>query len=387
MHRRGRVTTILDHMLKHLTSTDVERYMTEFTLISILLEKIRRDEAVRTRWLPSFSPSFGEVPVLLNQPVPNINGDAFRFKGGYDFPIRTIGQWFLLLVNERIRLGNSTGIPLRTLFYATMWCLRQIKDADYEKLACGAYAIRAWLLRDTCRDCLYKHLREIRSENDFEYTFGVADTFSAQFIVPDLKVAVAFGSCDGDVSQTAPRNGLRTFGAHSFLVSPIAHTSIIVKVVVTPNSRPVPLKMTGAQIVSLQQVIDLHARVLRALEWESQQKVVDSWVAEQRIRDPELLMHVMTRIILDLFEIRALNAAMETTVAHFSVLIFDGKMSGEMKAAYVEARSRDDITAHKFMIEHSFLRAPTPDMCIYAQHKFETFMSANAVDRAKMRVW
>lgn len=94
------------------------------------------------------------------------------------------------MVSERIRRGQSGGIGLKTLIYCVTWCARLLEDRDYQRLVLSVAMIKVWLLQGNYRDCVYKYLIEMRMDYAFEYVFSVADSFSVNFKVPDLKTSV-----------------------------------------------------------------------------------------------------------------------------------------------------------------------------------------------------
>ncbi|CAH0730329.1 unnamed protein product, partial [Brenthis ino] len=80
---------------------------------------------------------------------------------------RTLGQWFLMLLLERVRRRVSEGVGLRTLLYCVCWCSRLVQEHDYERLRASATMIKAWLLQNTCQDCVYKKTREVHAAARF----------------------------------------------------------------------------------------------------------------------------------------------------------------------------------------------------------------------------
>lgn len=122
LFRQNHSVTIPDLMLKHMHDRGVEQYLSEYTLVSQLLDKIYRIESARDRWIPTFSPSLKLMCKILNQEleVP-LMGASFEIQGGYTLKPRTLGQWFLMLLMERVRRQVSSGIGLRTLLYCVCW--------------------------------------------------------------------------------------------------------------------------------------------------------------------------------------------------------------------------------------------------------------------------
>ncbi|CAG4983631.1 unnamed protein product [Parnassius apollo] len=169
----------------------VEQYLSEYTLVSQLLDKINRIESVKDRWIPTFSPPIRTLSALLNQEleVPLI-GASFEIQGGYTLKPRTIGQWFLMLLLERVRRQVDEGIGLHTLIYCVCWCAPLVNEHDYERLRYSATMIKAWLLQNTCQDCVYKFLREHRADLAFEYYFNIADSFSECIILPEMRTSI-----------------------------------------------------------------------------------------------------------------------------------------------------------------------------------------------------
>lgn len=139
--------------------------MSEYTLISQLLRKIRRDPAVQQRWIPSFSPPLVSVDAILNQDIGiGLSHAHYDIRGTTLSRPKTIGQWFLTILIEKVGWGSGRGVGLRTLIYCVTWCARLIHDEDFERLAQSAHIIKTWILQDMCRDCVYKSLRELRED-------------------------------------------------------------------------------------------------------------------------------------------------------------------------------------------------------------------------------
>lgn len=126
LFRRTYVVTIADLMLRHFSDLGVEQYLSEYTLISQLLDKINRTESVKNRWIPTFAPPLRHVADILNQEleVPLI-GSELRGSGWIHSEAKDLGQWFLLLLTigacaktsrDRNRFTNSN--ILRVLVYA-----------------------------------------------------------------------------------------------------------------------------------------------------------------------------------------------------------------------------------------------------------------------------
>ncbi|CAH0730328.1 unnamed protein product, partial [Brenthis ino] len=67
LFRKSHCVTIPDLMLKYMGDQGVEQYLSEYTLISQLLDKINRIDSVRDRWIPTFSPPVRSLGHILNQ--------------------------------------------------------------------------------------------------------------------------------------------------------------------------------------------------------------------------------------------------------------------------------------------------------------------------------
>lgn len=78
-------------------------------------------------------------------------------------------------------------------------------------------------------------------------------------------------------------NALRTIGNHSFLTLPHANSRILVAIRINdiPNDYS-EYKMTPRQAHTLLNVLELHARLLRANMWGCEDNVFDTWVADRR---------------------------------------------------------------------------------------------------------
>lgn len=386
LFRNGYAITLADAMLRHMEDMGLEQYLTEYTLVSQLLDKIMRIEAVRDRWIPTFSPPLRALSALLNQEleVPLI-GMGFDISGSYIFQPRTLGQWFLKLFMERVRRQVTSGIGLRTLLYCVCWCARLISDHDYDRLRASATMIKAWLLQSTCQDCVYKFLRELREDVAFEYILNIADSFSDCITLPDLRTTLKIGTCGDSTPGSESQPGfLRTFGQHSFLTSPYANTSLPVRVKLLEGENPKTFKMTGRQTASLLIMLDLHARVLRARGWKQCRRAFFASLRERRANDSHSLVLVVTQIAEDLRGLSLTSAGLATIVAHFAPLLFTGRLSAEMVSAYNHARNEENVSAQRFIVRYSFLRAPTPDTQFYAESMLSSFIEKDAEGRRSM---
>ncbi|CAH0719100.1 unnamed protein product, partial [Brenthis ino] len=355
LFRKSHRITIPDLMLKYMGDQGVEQYLSEYTLTSQLLDKIDRIDAEL------------EVPLI---------GPSFEIQGGYTMKPRTLGQWFLMLLLERVRRRVSEGVGLRTLLYCVCWWSRLVLEHDYERLRASATMIKAWLLQNTCQDCAYKFLRELRADVAFEYYFNIADSFSENITLPDLKPSIKIGTCGED--RVVPNNNpgvIKTFGQHSFLTSPFANTCLPVSVKLVENELPRVFHMTGRQTATLLTMLDLHARVLRAQDWKQCRRAFSACLRERRANNGDTLLAVMCQIVEDLVALARLSPALSTSVGHFALLIFQGTLSVEMIQAYNLARDNTNLSAHTFIVRHCFLRAPTPDTQAYADVMYDRFIN------------
>lgn len=120
--------------------------------------------------MPSFSPPVSSINLILNRQMGELLAEsAFSLGGALLMRCGTLGQWFVSVLIERVRRGVGAGIGLRTLLYCVAWCTRLVEDRDFARLETSAVMIKAWLLQSTCRDCVYKFLRELRMDYAFEY--------------------------------------------------------------------------------------------------------------------------------------------------------------------------------------------------------------------------
>lgn len=380
--------SISDCMLQRFDDVCVERYISEYILTSQLLRKMCRDAAVESRWLPSFSPPIRSLNAILNTDIAlQLRGEAFEIRGALIAQPRTMSQWFVKLLIERVRRGTNTGVGLRTLVYCVAWCARLIQDKDYERLARSAPIIRTWLLQGLCRDCVYKLLRDLREEYAFEYVFNIADSFSKCVTLPDIRTSINVLPCGRESPEDASRQDgfLRTYGRHSFLTSPYANTTLSVAIKVLEDKSPKNFRMTGRQTTSLLLTLDVHARVMRADDWKQGSKVFNAWLAERRANDGNTRFYVLSQIVSDLLAIRNTSVEMNTTVAHLAALMFKGKLNGEMLSAYAEVRKkRADISAHEFIVSYCFLRAPSPDIQHLADQLYNAFSSLSHAERTRL---
>lgn len=76
---------------------------------------------------------------------------------------------------------------------------------------------------------------------------------------------------------------------------------------------------------------------------------------------------------------------MQTTVAHVASLLFYGKLSREMYRSYLcDKASNAEHTAHGFMVQYCFLRAPTPDIQRLADAKYSEYSRSTHASRADL---
>ena len=215
LFRSSYTVTIADVMMRHMEDRGIEQYLSEYSLVSQLLDKIMHIESVKDRWIPTFSPPLRSLSALLNKEleVPLI-GVGFEINGGYIFQPPTLGQWFLKLFLEIVHRQVKSGIGLRTLLYCVCWCARLLEEHDYDRLRASATMIKAWLLQGTCQDCVYKFLRELKEDVAFEYILNIADSFSDYVALPDLRTTLKIGKCgDGAVgsqSQSGSKDHMLT---------------------------------------------------------------------------------------------------------------------------------------------------------------------------------
>lgn len=185
-------------------------------------------QGVRNRWFPIFSPPWNAINGILNTPIPEeLRRDEFRIHGWNAAMPNTIGQWFITIFIERLYRKIDSDIGLRTLIYCVIWCVSLIKERDFRRLGQSALMIRVCLLQGTCKDCMYRSLRELRQDYAFKYVFNIADSFSKFIKLPVIRPTLQMLPCSSkDPVLSWQQTGfMRSFGAHSFLTLPYANTS------------------------------------------------------------------------------------------------------------------------------------------------------------------
>lgn len=144
MFRNFMDVSIVDLMMQRFDDQATEAFISEYCLLTQLLGKISSDRAVENRWIPVFSPPVRDLNGILNRRISEyLKTPAFEVGGSVLAKPKTIGQWFLTVLIERVRRRRGTGIGLRTLIYCVTWCARLIEDRDFQRLELSAAMIKA----------------------------------------------------------------------------------------------------------------------------------------------------------------------------------------------------------------------------------------------------
>lgn len=372
-----------------LNKDGVHTYLHEYHLISQLINKIREMPSVRNRWIPDCVSSLESVEAVLNDTKymkmshPEIIGTTT-----YKVRPRTIGQWLVLNLTERVRSKNNGGLHLKTLLYAVGWITALALSLDFEKLAILLHDVSVWIVQNTCDDCLYKSIRHLVGKREFEYTYNIGDSFSQYiFIKKQLPVDLVIQECEQDdysISGSGAelrRIALRTMGSHSFLTSAYAQRNISVAINVDPNLTPITLVMSMRQFNSLLSVYDLHARVLRAHDWNSSIRVFNAWFNERRINLQAKANDLLEILIFDLYSMRNILPRLKSVTNYLIALLMKRELHREMLHAYTHRSNRSE-DAHKFILRYTLYVAPSSVVEAYGDLLFRQYVAMTREERA-----
>ncbi|KAJ8720785.1 hypothetical protein PYW08_006250 [Mythimna loreyi] len=207
----------------------IMQYVHESRLVSGLIRDIHDKKSARDRWIPNFINGIEEIEYVLNEerflsfdlpPILHAQEGEVRF--------RTIGQYLLLAMCERMRRRTNSGIGLRCLFYAISLIARFAMDGNETSLSTLIIHVALWISEGTCDDCLIKLMRLLRGKTQCEYNLHLGDSFSKYITFKNCdNIDMNFGTdCSPrGMTGTAPdfqRITVRTIGMHGFLTSPEA---------------------------------------------------------------------------------------------------------------------------------------------------------------------
>lgn len=372
-----------------LNKDGVHAYLHEYQLISNLINKIKEIPSVRNRWIPDCVSSLESVETVLNDTRymkmshPEIIGTTT-----YKIRPRTIGQWLVLNLTERIRLKNTRGVHLKTMLYAVGWITALAISLDFEKLAILLHDISVWIVQSTCDDCLYKSIRHLVGKKEFEYIYHIGDSFSQYvFIKKQLPVDIIIQECEQDdysISGSGAeirRVALRTTGSHSFLASAYAQRNVSVSVNIDPNLTPITLIMSMRQVNSLLSVYDLHARVLRAHDWNSSIRVFNAWFNERRIDFSTKANDLLEILLFDLYSMRNILPRIKSVTNYLVALLMKRELHREMLHAYTHRSDRSE-DAHKFILRYTLYVAPSSVVEAYGDLLFKQYIAMTKEERA-----
>lgn len=172
---------------------------------------------------------------------------------------------------------------------------------------------------------------------------------------------------------------LKTIGTHSFLTSPEACKRVPVKIKFSESYPEVTLNPTYRELVSLMSILDLHARVLRAHDWNSSVRAFNAWFSERRVDLSTDTNDLLDILITDLSEIRKLSLSMKATASHLICLLTKGSLAREMIRNY-NLRPRNE-RAHEFLIRYVFYVSPSQTITAHADMLFKQFIDATPAER------
>lgn len=217
-----------------------------------------------------------------------------------------------------------------------------------------------------------------------EYTYHLNDSFSPYIKFPlSSTLNIEFGN---DCSTKAivntngrlRRNSLKTIGTHGFLTSPEACKRVPTKISFGANYPEVTLSPTYRQLVSLMSILDLHARVLRAHDWNSSVRSFNAWFSERRVDLSADTNDLLDILITDLNEIRNLSLTMKATASHLICLLVKGTLPREMICNY-NIRPKSE-RAHEFLIRYVFYFSPSQTLANFADLLFKRFAESTPAE-------
>nr|APG79111.1 hypothetical protein 3 [Hubei lepidoptera virus 4] len=373
--------------LDAFTENGVKQFIHETRLVGKLVVDIKRNNSVRDRWIPNFIQGIPEIEDVLND-TRYFTISKPELLGGTLFSVspRTIGQYLLLAMCERMRLRIAGGMGLKVLFYAISLIARFAVDNNFESLNVLLIHVIVWITRGTCDDCLVKMMRYLHGSRAFEYSYHLNDSFS-KFIRFDFNptMNMEIASCtDVALSITSSPERLRnltlkTIGRHSFLTSPEASKRIRAQVTVSEQKVSVVLYPTARQLMSLITILDLHSRVLRAHDWNQSVHAFNAWFAERRIDMASSSNDLMDVLICDLIEVRRLCPGMDFATSHLIILLSRGVLPREMILNYKNRPK--GMRAHEFIVNFVFYVAPSAHLKQLADIIFTRLQQSSKEER------
>nr|APG79106.1 hypothetical protein 3 [Hubei lepidoptera virus 5] len=364
----------------------VAQFIHESRMVKKLISDINERNSVRDRWLPNFIESLREIEDVMNNPayMPS-DLPSLRVSRGRSGAARTIGQYILLAMCDRMVRRIKTGISLKVLLYAISLVSRLSLDGR-SSIASGLLThIALWISEGTCDDCIVKMMRFVRGQPGYEYNLQSDDSFSQYITIEGHEnIDIVFGTdCEPrPITGTTGyirRTSLRPVGGHAFLISPEAGKRICARVQLTPDYPRITIYATLRQYITLKSIIDLHARVLRAHSWDQSVRAFNAWFMERRITLSSDTNDLMDILITDLIEIRKLTPTLRATAAHLICLLMRGTLQREMIANY-NARPKTE-RAHAFLIRFIFFTSPSHTVMQYANMLFDRFINATPEER------
>lgn len=364
----------------------VVQFIHETKMVGKLMTDIKEIKSVRDRWLPNFIGNLSEIESVLNAPVhfrvpkPEMLGSSL-----FAYSPKTIGQYLLLAMCERLRKRVKKGLSLKTMIYLLSLITRFAKDGNYESLSLLLHNAVVWITQSTCDDCLIKTMRYLHGQKSFEYSYHLSDSFS-QYIkfqaANTINMSIS-SQCplDGTVTMTdeQKRCFLRTMGTHAFLISPNANKRISVLIRYSddfPENRIFP---TGRELVSLLSVMDLHARVLRAHDWNQSVSAFNAWWSERCTDLTTNSNELLSYMIDDLINLRKQSRVMQACTTHLICLLTRGVIQRELIFGYNSRQSGE--RAHEFLIRHVFYVAPSTTMAAFAEMYYKRFEKMSPDER------
>lgn len=259
------------------------QFVHETKMVGRLVRDIGLNTSVRDRWVPKFIDSLAQIEEVLNSPRHYVNREPSKMGSvKISRSPTTIGPHLAVAMCERMRRRINTGLSLRVIIYALSLIARFAMDGDKTSLSSLIVSIVVWIVEDTCDDCLVKLMR-LRA-NAFKYSFHLNDSFSPYIKFPlssTLNIDYRTDCASRAIVDSLRRHSLRTIGSHAFLISPEANKRVATKISFTAGYPEVTLYPTYRQSVSLMSILDLHARVMRAHNWNSSVRAFNAWFSER----------------------------------------------------------------------------------------------------------
>lgn len=364
----------------------VAQFIHETKMVGKLMLDIKEIKSVRDRWLPNFVGNIEEIENVLNsQDYFRVSRPEVMGTSLFAYTPRTIGQYLLLAMCERLRKRIKKGINLKTMLYLLSLITRFAKDGNYDALSLLLHNAVVWITQSTCDDCLIKTMRYLHGQRTFEYSYHLSDSFSKYIkfqAAKTLNMSISMRcSRDGIVEMTDEQRRcfLRTMGTHAYLVSPEAGKRISVLIRYSDDYPENKIFPTGRELVSLLSVMDLHARVLRAHDWNQSVSAFNAWWSERRGDLTENSAELLSLMIDDLISLRRHSREMKACTTHLICLLTKGVLQREMISNY-NSRGRQE-RAHEFLVRFVFYVVPTPSLAAFAEMYFKRFEGMSPEDR------